>query len=248
VTVQAQTGKVVSYSLNKAAMVAGEKVLIDGSSRPGRGTRYQCAATNLGANAAGRDCRTSILSSQVDGAVLAEVFPLFETMELALPELRDALERAWIFLRRPALLQDERQERQRQQLLREAEHARSRLTRAAVLFADGNIDKAGYELVRDKAQADLHAATQALERLQQVEPSITLPPLETVLAAADGWGAAMRGGDITAQREVLAALIEWIVPVRIGRGHYAVEITWTPLGDGLQAAVLGSAHAERSAA
>jgi len=33
-----------------------------------------------------------------------------------------------------------------------------------------------------------------------------LPPLETVLDDAEGWGAAMRGGDTGAQREVLAAL------------------------------------------
>ena len=58
----------------------------------------------------------------------------------------------------------------------------------------------------------------------------------------------MREGDIAAQREVLAALIERVVPVRVGRGHYAVEITWSPLGDGLRAAAIGSTQSERSAA
>ena len=87
---------------------------------------------------------------------------------------------------------------------------------------------------------DLDAATEALSRLQVVEPSMTLPPLETVLAAAEGWGAAMRDGDIAAQREVLAVLIERVVPVRIGRGTYDVEIEWTPLGAGLRVASQGT--------
>jgi hypothetical protein len=69
---------------------------------------------------------------------------------------------------------------------------------------------------------------------------VTLPPLETVLAAAEGWGAAMRGGDIAAQREVLAAVIERVVPTRVGRGTYTVEIVWTPLGEGLNAAATTS--------
>jgi hypothetical protein len=88
---------------------------------------------------------------------------------------------------------------------------------------------------------DLDAATEALNQLQVIEPSVQLPPLETVLAAAEGWGAAMRDGDIAAQREVLAAVIEQVVPVRVGRGTYDVTIAWTPLGDGLRAASQGTA-------
>jgi hypothetical protein len=118
-----------------------------------------------------------------------------------------------------------------------------------VLFADGQIDKLGYELLRDKAQADLRAATEALDGLQPAEPRSELPPLETVLAATEGWDAALRDGDIAAQREVLAALVERVVPVRVGRGQYGVEIVWTPLSDGLQAAVVaGPTGAQVSAA
>jgi len=59
----------------------------------------------------------------------------------------------------------------------------------------------------------------------------------------------MRGGDIAAQRAVKAALVERVVPGRIERGKYDVEIAWTPLGDGLRAAVISRADlAELSAA
>ena len=210
---------------------------MQGRARAGHSRTYRCSAANLGANVAIRGCATNTLANQVDAAVQAEMLPLVETAVSALPELRQALDRAWAALRTPATLQDELQERHRKHLVRETEQSRSRLTKAAVLFADGDIDKPGYELLRDKARADLDAATEELSRLQVAEPSVALPPLETVLAAAEGWGAAMRGGDIAAQREVLAALIEQVAPVRVGRGKYEVEIVWTPLGEGLRASV-----------
>jgi DNA invertase Pin-like site-specific DNA recombinase len=219
-----------------------------GKARKDRSRSYRCCGVNLGANAPVPGCAITALADQVEQAVLAEVLLLIDRAIPSVPELRQAVERAWAALRTPTTLQNELQERQRQQLVREAEQARSRLTKAAVLFADGDIDKPGYELLRDKARTDLDAATDALDQLQVVEPSITLPPLETVLEAAEGWGAAMRDGNIAAQREVLAAAIERVVPVRVGRGRYDVEVFWTPLGEGLRAAVRGSAHAERSAA
>jgi hypothetical protein len=46
----------------------------------------------------------------------------------------------------------------------------------------------------------------------------------------------MRGGDIGAQREVLAALIERVVAVRVERGTCEVEIVWTAGGEGPRAA------------
>jgi hypothetical protein len=211
-----------------------------GRARAGHAQAYRCSAANLGANAAVRGCATSTLINQVDEAVRAEVLPLLEGAVSSLPELRQALEWAWAALRTPTTLQDELQERQRQQLVREAEQARARLTKAAVLFADGDIDKPGYELLRDKAKVDLDAATEVLSRLQVAEPSVTLPPLETVLAAAEGWGAAMRDGDIAAQRGVLAILIERVVPVRTGRGQYDVEVAWTPLAEAIRAAVFAT--------
>src|SRR5829696_5779488 len=202
--------------------------------------KYRCTAARNGAEAGKRACYAELCGDRLDKAVLAEVLPLIEGAVSSLPELRQALERAWVGLREPTTLQDELQERQRQHLLRKAEQARSRLTKAAVLFADGDIDKPGYELLRDKARVDLDAATEALGRLQLPEPNVELPPLETVLAAAEGWGVAMRDGDVAVQREVLAALIDRVVPVRTGRGTYDVTIEWTPLGDGLRAVVLSS--------
>jgi hypothetical protein len=72
------------------------------------------------------------------------------------------------------MLQDEVRKWRRQGVVQEADQ---RLIKAAVLFANGNIDKPGYELLRDKAGAELDAATEVLSRLQVVELGIALPPL-----------------------------------------------------------------------
>jgi hypothetical protein len=47
----------------------------------------------------------------------------------------------------------------------------------------------GYDLIRDTARVDLDATSKELSRLEVVEPRITLPSLETGLAAAEGWEA-----------------------------------------------------------
>jgi hypothetical protein len=43
-----------------------------------------------------------------------------------------------------------------------------------------------------------------------------------------------------ARREVLAELVERVVPVRLAPGRYRVEITWTPLGAALRALAAGA--------
>ena len=71
-----------------------------------------------------------------------------------------------------------------QALEREAERARERLRNAALLLIDGGLDKAGYGLARDKAQADLSAADEELRRLRDWKPAASLPPLADVLKDA----------------------------------------------------------------
>jgi hypothetical protein len=72
------------------------------------------------------------------------------------------------------MLQDEVRKRWRKGVVQEADQ---RLIKAAGLFASGNIDKPGYDLLRDKARVELDAATELLSWLQVVESNIQLPPL-----------------------------------------------------------------------
>jgi DNA invertase Pin-like site-specific DNA recombinase len=210
--------------------------------RQGARTRdYECMANLRGANVATRTCTYSALAPQVDNLVLAEVLPTVEIATEVLPSLRTALTQAWEALRRPIGNTVSLAAQRTAQLERTAEQARSRLTKAAVLFADGDLDHPGYELLRDKARADLEAAEAELGSLRAISPDPDLPPLQTVLGAAGGWVTALREGDVPAQREVLAVLVDHVVPVRVRRGEYAVEIAWTPLGQALRELCLTTA-------
>jgi hypothetical protein len=75
------------------------------------------------------------------------------------------------------------------------------------------------------------------DQLGQITPVLTLPPLGTVLAAANGWEAALEKGDVAAQREVLALLVERVEPERIAHGKYSANVTWTPLCEALRVVV-----------
>ena len=111
------------------------------------------------------------------------------------------------------------------------------------MFADGEIDKDGYELLRDKARADLDAATAEMERLGQPAPALVLPSLEALLQADGGWATMLGSGEMAAQRDVLATLVDRVVPVRGKRGQYQATITWTPLGESLRTMVAAPAEA-----
>ena len=62
----------------------------------------------------------------------------------------------------------------------------------------------------------------------------SLPPLADVLRNAGGWGEILAGADIEAQRNILADLVERVVPERVGYGKYEARIEWTPLGKALR--------------
>lgn len=99
---------------------------------------------------------------------------------------------------------------------------------------DGILDRAGYERLRDAEQANLDAIETELARLQrQVQPVVEFPPIEKVIEMAGGLSDTLRSADVPGQREVLAVLIERVVPIRLGRAKYTADITWTPFGDAL---------------
>jgi DNA invertase Pin-like site-specific DNA recombinase len=162
--------------------------------------------------------------SPIDAAALLHVGPL-------LPHAADPtqLRLAWADLTRPTDLGRERAQRV-SALERAALQARARFKAAALKLVDGELDKAGYELVREAATQALEAAEAELDRLQAVAGPPGLPSLEVALAALPSWEGALAEASVPAQRAVLGALIARVVPIRLGRGAYDVELTWSPLG------------------
>jgi hypothetical protein len=184
-----------------------------------------------GAKAAGVECRSSVHAGQLETGVLDALAALIAPLASTDPQLRAALRRAWDALGRPVEVAGEAH--RHQALERMIGQARTRLTNAATLLVDGQIDKAGYELLRDKSQTELLAAEAELSRLGGVRAAVSLPPLSGVLALAGGWGEIIGEGSIPAQRELLGQLVERVTPERVGWGRYRPLIEWTPLGAAL---------------
>ena len=205
--------------------------------------RYVCSASMRGAAAADATCRYQAVGHPLDSAVLGEVARLIGAVAVTDRELRAALGRAWSTLVRPpddgtALVQVHQAA---------AGKARERIKRLALLYADGDIDRDGYELGRGQAQADLETAEAELERLQAASPAVSMPPLEEVVRRAGGWREALVAGDIDRQREVLDALIERVVPERVSHGKYRACIIWSELGGHLRTLADTAESAERAA-
>jgi hypothetical protein len=150
--------------------------------------------------------------------VLTEVGELLETLAVDACTLKEA----WNELARPTDIG--RVWAQRIAALeRERTKAQTRLKEAALKLVDGDLDKAGYELVRDAAQSALVAAEEDIRRLDAA-PERELPSLEAALAMLPSWQGALSDASVPVQRGVLRPLIE-----RVARGQYSTDIAWTPL-------------------
>ena len=196
--------------------------------RQGHGNRYRCAGRLL------HNCQWGLPAPPADAAVLSEVCTVIEVVASTDTPLDAALRRAWHRLQDGADGDSSDAIQRIRHLEREAERSRQRLTDAAVLLVDGEMDRDGYELLRGRARADLDAAERELASLARVAPEQQLPSLELVLGESDNWQRALRGADMRAQREVLGGLIDYVVPYRVGYRQYAVGIVWNELGEALQ--------------
>jgi site-specific DNA recombinase len=186
---------------------------------------YRCAG-HANATQSGYDlrCTWAAPCKPVDTVVLMEVGGLLE----ALSADATTLKQAWDELARPTDLGKVRAQRIAT-LNREVAKAQTRLKDAALKLVDGDLDKAGYELVRDTAQSALAAAEDEIKRLEAA-PERELPSLESVLTTLPSWQGALADASIPVQRGVLRPLIERVVPVRVARGQYTTDIMWTSLG------------------
>lgn len=205
---------------------------------------YQCTGDVRGAGAPVLLCRWFAGTALVDPLVREPVGALLGAVLRIDDRLQRRLEQAWERLRHP---EAGRGEGRRAAAERAAAQARERLRVAALRFVDGELDRAGYELVRERAEADLDAAGLELAAVVEPEPGAHLPPLGKVLGRAEGWVADWRSASLAEQRAVLAELVDVVVPARVGaaRGpgvRYEVAIGWTALGEALREVVGGASR------
>ena len=208
--------------------------------RKNRPAQYRCNGFLRGADSPDPRCVAVVRASFLEDAVLAEVSALLDRLVPMDRGLEAALRRAWDELRRPAADAGAGAAARIRSLEQDADKVRRRLTNAAELFADGDLDKEGYDGLRRKARTDLDAIEAELAWLSATSPAVVLPPLEDVLRRIDSWRRPLEADDLSARRDVLAMLFDRAVPVRLGRGRYEVELAWTPLGAALRQ-VIGAA-------
>jgi hypothetical protein len=181
---------------------------------------YRCAGhANAPQNGHDLRCTWAAPCGPIDTAVLAAVGELLEMLAVDACTLKEA----WGELARPTDLGKVRAQRIAA-LERERAKAQNRLKDAALKLVDGELDKAGYELVRDTARSALAAADEEIRRLDAV-PECELPSLDAVLAALPSWQGALASASIPLQHQ-LSPLTEpahdggWSQP-RTGRARPA---------------------------
>lgn len=216
---------------------------MSGGARGTRPSMYECRSEERGAAPTLSSCRYSASVAKLDGLVIAEIGDLLERVDSTDPTLRSALRRAWAALSQP--IED------MTTLMRACEQAagkaRERIKRLALLFADGDIDREGYELGRAQAQADLEAAEAQRETLRPSESAVTLPSLDEVLTQVGGWRKVLADGDIPEKRDVLGALVARVLCERVGYGRFRVTLVWGDLGEHLRSVASEAAGDTRAA-
>jgi hypothetical protein len=177
---------------------------------------------------------SNFLAAPLDTAVLAEVTTLVQVAASGGGPVGPAFRTAWQEHRQHPVAPEA--QRRLEELEREAEQARRRLAVGSQLLVQGDLDTTGYELVRVAAQTALEWVQREMIGVWITVSQRALPSLGRLRAAGRRWQAQLRRGRVPEQRAALRDLVDHVTAVRAGRGHYAVQITWTPIGQAVKTA------------
>jgi site-specific DNA recombinase len=190
--------------------------------------RYRCAGHFKGASAPDPTCRYEIPDT-VDRLVIDRLADVLET--LAEPSHWPAIRKAWHARQTPTT--DSR--RQIAELEREVKVSQQRLARAARMLVDGDLDRSGYEALRNVETATVATAETKLRRLAEISasPAPNVPGIDQVFEQAGSWARIWREVDVRHQRAILDQLVDHITVQRRGYRQYSGEITWSDIGQRL---------------
>jgi DNA invertase Pin-like site-specific DNA recombinase len=196
---------------------------------PGRPARreYVChASLTLGAALAGQGCYATVGAEVIEARVLGTVREVLEVA--ARPRTRERVAKA--------LAAREQAEataggRDRLPVLEAArQKARKRIAGASKLLIDGVLDREAYDITRAELSAELMALDAEIERLRQTTARVEPISLDALLRGVSGWADAIERADPAALREALGVLLEYVEPVKLGRGVYEARPVWTGVG------------------
>jgi DNA invertase Pin-like site-specific DNA recombinase len=178
-------------------------------------------------------CYGAVQGPSLDTSLMSQVVTVLEAASRLDPSLRRALERKWEALRRTGSADPKHVARQKGAI----EKGRTRLANAATMFVDGDLDRAGYDAMRETIERETRAAQDELDRLEATTTAPTLPPLSEALARVGTWATILETGDIPSRRRMLVELVTRVDPMKVGHGRYEARITWTELGEALRTAL-----------
>ncbi len=201
-----------------------------GDGEQGRRRRYRC-----GFSEPTRLCSQTADSERIERLVLDQLCAVVDGIASD-PRVQAGLRRAWQVQFAPDDLDTVGSKVKR--LEAEIQRARQRIKRATELLVDGTIERDAYDDLVTTARADAESADRELATIDHASKRgrPRLPPLDDVVKAAGSWTTILQGGDVEAQREVLAPLVERVVAVRERPGVYRAELAWTSLGQALRMA------------
>jgi DNA invertase Pin-like site-specific DNA recombinase len=210
----------------------------------GHGPRYRCSAWARGARAT--PCSFVASTKPVDRQVITEVTAILDTLTSRVPAIQVALRKAW----KPTPGNEPREHIQR--LEAKLVKLQNRIAKATEFLCDEKIDKPRYDELVARTIAESDETAKELAQLRSTQPTPSLPPLDELRKAAGSWTNCFLIVDpdtqhpqyLSEHRDVLALLIDRVVPVRIAFGKYRVEIVWTHLGQTLLEALPESTAAE----
>ena len=200
----------------------------------GRWYRYRCNGPQDGGHAADIRCNYVAMADQLDAAVLTGVRDLLSIVTTD-RRIRKRLERAWTQLQAGAQEAGDGRRRVVRSLRTQITQAQARIDRAVTLLLENHLHPDDYARRREQEAATIAALERELTELS--EPAgggATLPSLSDLLRDVGDWSDALASFDIRTRRDILAALVEQVVPVRVSRGKYEAQINWTPLGQALR--------------
>ena len=196
----------------------------------GKLARYRCQSRESGGDHRRRRCTFTISGAPIDAIVLDEVraalAPLADRSDR---RLWSAIERAWKRLQEPDAGLVGARSAQVKDARATVEAAKKRILDATQKLVDGVIQPDAYKLLARAEQDRIDQAQRVLKAPGVETVPAALPSLDDVLTELGGYGAAL-SGPVSAQRIVLRALVERIVPRAVAYRQYEVDITWTPTG------------------
>jgi hypothetical protein len=110
--------------------------------------------------------------------------------------------------------------------------------------ADGELDAASYKASSGRYRDELDRLDGEIASLRKRAPQAApVGPLDAILGSCSAWARVLAAAEVSAVREVLGQLLDAVSPVRVGRGVYEPDYSWTPTGHLLiQAAIVALAE------